>query len=308
MPERTREHEIGERALDAVRKTLSSKGFAIDDLRKDYGEDLLVQTSHEGQMDASRLWFQVKGTDDVARYRTSKRSKKERFSYPVRLDTAMRWIRTIDLVVVVLWDVERDAGWYAVPRRQVDDWQGRKTGQKNVTLHFGKSLETEPIPPSKGVFDPEAAYRLAWESRFEHFRMLSLSALNVWGERETSPSTEGEDMRKLALIMDEFLRLLDLTDREHDKPGELMINRETRERAVELYKALIYGELGEPPEDLGDQVRLVAAKVILERLEKIDPMLGMPAMLFGYAAHALALALGLARFFEEYPDAAKRPG
>lgn len=307
MPERPDEHKIGARAVAAVDKLLKERGFAVDQISEDYGEDLLVQTDHEGRMDASRLWVQVKGTADVERHRTSKKSKKERFSYSVPMGHAMRWIRTIDLVIVVLWDVERDTGWYAVPRRQIDEWQCKMSGQKEVTLHFGKSSETEPGPVAKGVFSPETLSRLAWESRFEHFRLLALSTLDVRREREGAPSIEGAESQRLALIMDEFLRLLGLVDPDHSDPTELMVKEEVRERIKELYEALIYGEMGEPPEDVGDQLRLVAARVILERIAEIDPMLGMPSALLGYTAHALALSVGLARFYAgEQPAGPRR--
>lgn len=304
MPERPGEHEIDERAVSAVRKAFEDNRFTVSEVSSDYGEGLLVQTNHEGRMDASRLWVQVKGTDDVRRHRHSKKSKRG-FSLSVPLDTAMRWIRTIDLVIVVLWDVEREAGWYAVPRRQVDDWSGLMSGQESVALDFGKSAGG---PSSKGKFDTKVACRLGWESRFEHLRMLTLSALDVTKEEERRSPDGPEEQRKLALIMAEFLRLLGLTDPEHTEAGEIMIKRETRERAVELYKALLYAEQDEPSKDFGAQIRLVAGRVILERLAEIDPDLGMPVALLGPTSQALALALGLARYYEEFPDELKPAG
>jgi len=304
VPERPKEHKIGERARSAVTDVLANAGHAIDEVSKDYGDDLLVQTDHKGHMDASRLWVQVKGTEDVTRYSTSKKSPKDRFSLQVSFDTAIRWIRTIDLAIVVLWDVERKTGWYAVPRRQIDVWKGTMSGQKHVTLHFGKTLDTEPRPPKQGEFTSGAAARLAWESRFEHFHMLMLDARHIAEWQESKPSAmEGQENRKLALVMDEFLRLLELTDPEHPKPGEIMVRRETRERATALYKALIYGEpidgaVVENPEDPADGLRLIAGKVILERLSAIDPDLAIPPLLFATATHALTLSLGLARYLD----------
>jgi hypothetical protein len=292
-----------------VRETLERAGHAIDEIGRDYGEDLLVQTHHKGHMDASRLWVQVKGTEDITGYRTSKKSRKDRFSLSVPFDSAIRWIRTIDLAIVVLWDVENDVGWYAVPRRQVDVWQGTTSGQKYVTLHFGKTLETEPRPPRQGEFTREAARRLAWESRFEHFHMLTLDALHIaeWWEGEPS-ATKGEERRKLVLIMEEFLDLLELIDRDQTEPGQIMVKSERRQRAYDLFKALIYGEpidgeVVEKPKKPEDSVRLIAGRVILERLSEIDPDLAMPALLFGKASETLALLLALVRYFEgESPE------
>ena len=295
MPLRTREHEVGDLAVAGVIYTLVRAGHAIQEISKDYGEDLLVQTSYAGHMDASRLWVQVKGTEDISRYRTSKKSPKERFSLQVPLATAIRWIRTIDLVVVVLWDVEAEAGWYAVPRRQVDDWDGTVSGKKSTTLHLGQLSQTEPRPFSKDRFTPETVARLTWESRFEHFRLLALSE-DTSVERGQERSER--DSRRLTLLMNEFLRLLDLTDRDHPEPGEIMVRAEVRARAAELYDALIHGELVEEvPDTPLAQLMLVSGRVILERLEEIDPLLAMPPLLYHNASHALAGLLGLAREF-----------
>jgi hypothetical protein len=315
MPERPREHKVGERARSAVEGVLADAEHAVSEVSRDYGEDLLVQTDHKGHMDASRLWVQVKGTDDVTRYRTSKKSRKERFSLSVPFETAIRWIRTIDLAIVVLWDIEKKTGWYAVPRRQVDVWKGTMSGQKNVTLHFGRTLDTEPRPPKQGQFTIEAAARLAWESRFEHFHMLLLDARHVaeWQGGELS-AREGGEKRKLALVMNEFLRLLELIDSEHPEPGEIMVKCQPRQRAAALFKALMDGEpidgkVVKMAEDPVDAVRLVAGKVILERLSAIDPDLAMPALLFAEAAHALALPLGLGRYLSgEVPGDLKEGG
>lgn len=298
MPQRPQEHKIGGLAAASVTKILKEEGFAVDAVSEDYGEDLLVQTDHEGKMDASRLWIQVKGTADIDRYRTSKKSKKERFSYPVSFDHVKRWIRTIDLVIVVLWDVEQDIGYYAVPRRQVDEWKPTMSGQKDVTLHFGKAPETEMGPAAKGIFSSETVSRLTWEARFEHFRMLTLSALDVAREREGLSTDESAENQKLTLITAEFLRLLGLTDPSVE-PTEVMTRIEVRERATELYRALIQGELGECPDDIGTQLRLVGERVVLERIAEIDPKLGMPAMLLGHTAYALTGLLTHGRTYEE---------
>ncbi len=296
MPERPDEHKIGGRAVAAVHKLLKDQGFAVDEIKEDYGEDLLVQTDHEGRMDASRLWIQVKGTANLDNYRVSKKSKKDRFKYSFPLGHAMRWIRTIDLVIVVLWDVEKETGWYAVPRRQVDEWESVLSGQKEITLQFGKTPGNEGGPAAKGVFSAEAMQRLVWESRFEHFRMLTVSALDVAKAQSPEPSTEGTENRKLVLIMNDLLKLLDIVDSEHEDPSEIMVKPEVRLHAMEIYERMLSGEM---PKDPGTLMGLLACRVILERMAEIDPMLGMPAKLLGHASHALSLPLGLARFYVE---------
>src|SRR5215212_5674101 len=101
MPQRPREHVLGDQALNEAAAVIARAGHAVERVANDYGEDLLVQTSHAGRMDASRLWLQVKGTGSLDRYRR----KRGGFSLPVDLDHALRWSRSADLVAVVLWDL-----------------------------------------------------------------------------------------------------------------------------------------------------------------------------------------------------------
>jgi hypothetical protein len=297
MTHRPKEHVTGDRAISAVREAFEEHGFAVNENRKDYGEDLLVQTHHEGRMDASRLWVQVKGTEDVNSYRTSKKSKKDRFSLSFPLGTVMRWIRTIDLVIVVLWDVKRKAGWYAVPRRQINEWDVVRSGQKTVTLKFRKSPQGGPS--IYGEFDTKAAYRLGWESRFEHFNLLVLKTLEVARERHGGSPTDLEERQKLSLIMRDFLRLLGFIDPEHADPTSIMLKNEVRVRAVEICKALLAGELGERPEGPEDAVMLTAVNMVAERLSEIDLAPAMPQLLFLQTCQALATLLALGRFNQE---------
>ena len=82
MPQRPKEHVLGDQALNEVAAVISRAGHAVERVANDYGEDLLVQTSHAGRMDASRLWLQVKGTESLDRYRRK------------RGDSAFQWIST----------------------------------------------------------------------------------------------------------------------------------------------------------------------------------------------------------------------
>jgi hypothetical protein len=66
MPKRDDKHIIGDKASLAVQRIIADAGFAVETISNDYGEDLLVQTHHAGEIDASRLWFQVKGTMNLA--------------------------------------------------------------------------------------------------------------------------------------------------------------------------------------------------------------------------------------------------
>lgn len=299
MAKRPNEHLIGERAVFAVQKVIADAEQTVEEIKKDYGEDLMVQTNHAGRMDASRLWFQVKGTDDSRRHRL-KRSKGE-LSYSVSFEHAVKWIRSVDLVIVVLWDVKREEGWYAIPRRQINEWPGTISGASSTTLRFGEhdqTAETEENPASMGRFTVETMKRLVWESRFEHFRLLLLSAFDTARERGELSTAEGVTMPRLLLLLAELLELLSMLDRDAGGPEEVEVTSETRQRTVAAMKAL-FEDPDEVREDeskververLGVQAAEIAT---LERLAEIDPDLVMPGFLLERTAEALAGGSGL---------------
>lgn len=167
-------------------------GYAAEVVSKDYGEDLLVQTSHAGQMDASRLWLQVKGTADIKRHLL--KSGDMRLS--VSFEHALRWSRSADLVAVVLWDAVASQGWYTLPLYEVDPLEGFLSAQKRTTLRFDQ----------QDVFTVDVVRMLAWESRIEHFRQLMLSARSIDMQRKE----KGETSKLVSLLALDFLMLLGL--------------------------------------------------------------------------------------------------
>lgn len=111
MPIRSEQHQIADKAVAKVKEVWTSIGATAEEVQKDYGEDLLVQTCLNNKMDASRLWVQVKGVRSAPG--TGKPNGRK--TIRVRADLALRWARTADVLLLVLWDVENDQGWYCLP-------------------------------------------------------------------------------------------------------------------------------------------------------------------------------------------------
>jgi hypothetical protein len=61
MPYRPIQHQISSKAVAKVCDIWSNTGAAVEEIQRDYGEDLLVQTCLNEKLDASRIWVQVKG-------------------------------------------------------------------------------------------------------------------------------------------------------------------------------------------------------------------------------------------------------
>jgi hypothetical protein len=159
MPKRPIQHEIADRAVAAVRKVWAETGAAVEEIRRDYGEDLLVQTSLNGRMDASRIWVQVKGTCDGAMLLESGRKR----TVSVTSELARRWAQTADAVVVVLWDVDRHLGWFGQPPSGLDVAPPVNDGSSGL---IGIEI------CSDDRFTREGAEVLAWRARLHHATRL----------------------------------------------------------------------------------------------------------------------------------------
>lgn len=220
-----------DKASQAVQSVITEAGFAVEAVHHDYGEDLLVQTSHEGEMDASRLWFQVKGTegmDELAR-------QGERFAYSFPHGHLMRWIRSGDPVVVVLWDVPGRVGYFAQPEKQVDEPDYDAGLPATTTLYFSKS----------DVLDSSAVRRLAWLSRMQRYRMLILSAMDAAKDSRLNAAfgevggevDEGRNSVVTTLTID-FLISVNVIERHHGPPEKLWLSARAyetfREHALDL--------------------------------------------------------------------------
>jgi hypothetical protein len=72
-------------------------------------------------------------------------------------------VRSADRVIVVLWDITQNNGWYASVD-QIDELDA--IGQRYVTLRFDENDR----------LDADAVDLLVWESRVEHYTTLVLRA------------------------------------------------------------------------------------------------------------------------------------
>lgn len=275
MPRRTSEHIIGDRGQLAVQKVLGDAGFAVDVVHHDYGDDLLVQTSHAGEIDACRLWFQVKSTTSIDRHRR----KNGSFAYSVPYGHAVRWVRSLDLVVFVLWDVEGDVGYFAEPTTQVSNW--KPTGQATVTLRL----------QAGDVLDVPAARRLAWESRLlHHFRYRFLAA------RGDDPADSyGLRSPQVGMLALEFLRLVGIVVGDGGTPERFRPSVETHSALRAEFKRLSDAALraNDLTTSTRTQLYKAAIRVVLNHVEVVTDGLGTPDYMLIPAVGVLLMLSGL---------------
>ncbi|HET7445731.1 MAG TPA: DUF4365 domain-containing protein [Solirubrobacterales bacterium] len=257
VTQRPKEHQVGLKALKAVSHLFRNAEQDPREVANDYGEDLVVQTSHEGRMDASRLWVQVKGTARIKQHK-----KGGGLSLPVSFDHAMRWIHAVDLVVVVLWDVVERIGWWAIPRDQVDVFGALKAGKKTITLRFSE----------EDVLTEEAVGSLVWRSRLEHHRLLVLAAHDTELELERTEGIKSADRVLTAL---DFTDLIGITERRSGPDGlAYRVRAEVWDEFGGLFRSLEEKELTEKDRVLG-----AALVTLFRRASMIDDAIDLPGVL-----------------------------
>ncbi|MET8611763.1 DUF4365 domain-containing protein [Streptomyces misionensis] len=152
MPKRTRQHQVASLAVAAVRHVWNSQGAAVDEIKEDYGEDLLVQTCLDERMDPSRIWVQVKGTESIPL------DSNRLPTIYIDAEQVFRWARSADIVVAILWDIVRNVGWYSIPRDEFNPTELHKRRDGKFPLTFAINRP----------FNIEAAEHLAWSARLSH--------------------------------------------------------------------------------------------------------------------------------------------
>ena len=204
MPHRPDSHIVSDKALHSVMDICIQCGWACEPVHKDYGEDILVQTSYNGIVDHSRIWIQVKGTRNLNKHY----SKKYGYSMKVSLDHALKWVRSADLVVVVLWDVEKNYGLWSLPKDCVNEWD----------WYLLKTEKSRLIFSENSLFDLENALKIGWIARFNHYMSLILNARDRdlahlrYSVRSNNPNIDYKN--RAPLIAYDFVRLIQVFDGE----------------------------------------------------------------------------------------------
>jgi len=155
---RPTEHVIGDREVAAVMSICYECGWTCDVIRSDYGEDLVAQTSLGSALDPFRILIQVKSTQRI------------RSAAPVTCRVshrhALRWCRSREPVVAVLWELAGKRGWYSLPGEEFDQQALWLSDARSVRIVFDRAKEI-----SRASFDV-----LAWHLRLSYYKDRVLKA------------------------------------------------------------------------------------------------------------------------------------
>jgi hypothetical protein len=261
MARRTDSHVISDLALNRVMQICGECGWACETVHKDYGEDLLIQTHYKGIVDHYRIWIQVKGTRNIKRFY----SKDQGYSIMIPVQQMLKWVRSKEIIVVILWDVENDLGLWAMPQDFIDDWNIYTTEGKKVRLNFQDTA----------VFDKEQAVEISWRARIDHYTDLIDQAAQAEREYLKIPAGKRDPEKKsrIPLLVSDLLRMLGILK------GDFL-----EKESVEFY----HNQLKELSESMPKEEAeaLAVCLVILKELYRVSPKGASPVSLIA-ACHAL---------------------
>jgi hypothetical protein len=199
VPRRTIQHVIGAQAAAAVGKIWVDAGAAVEEIRVDYGEDLSVQTALKGIVDPFRIWVQVKGKSRVAPPRRGASRKVN-----ISVAHAKKWNQSTEEVIVVIWDITSQTGWYAYPRRQIDVSRMFLSQDGQTTLEFEETSR----------FDKDAVREITWRCRMRNLlgQYLAAQDLDEWATAYAEETGQPIGMRALGEKVRVATRLLEMVD------------------------------------------------------------------------------------------------
>jgi hypothetical protein len=108
-PKRPRSHRNADLSVSHVHRVFESVGWTVEDLDKDYGEDLLVRIFQNDEVTPYAFFIQVKSTVQIEKYLT----RDGRYvRYPLTSGHVDHWAKFSELVLVVVWDAVRDIAYW----------------------------------------------------------------------------------------------------------------------------------------------------------------------------------------------------
>ena len=257
MPQRSDSHIIADLALNQVRMICNRLHWACEVVHYDYGDDLLVQPSYQGIVEHFKIWIQVKGTRNIAKHR----NREGNFSINVEPDNVLKWVRSKDLAFVVLWDVEKNVGFWNIPKWSVNQWDYYLLESKLIKLTFSQDDH----------FNEQQAVRIGWLARIDHYKTLLYDAIvrddDIQQIESAARSTKAgvySHQSLVPLITFDFLRLVGVIssdDAELFDKGYLTMYRngiDTLSKEADL----------ENPEQIK---RMAATLALLSKVEDIAP-------------------------------------
>ncbi len=185
-------HLLGHKAVLEVCKILDDAGAISEQIKNDYGEDLIIQTHLKHNADNFHVLIQVKGR---------RLSPKNDGSYSIRVDVdhLRRWVSHVFSILVCIYEENTQTVYAFSPRDHFSLWELSTTKSKTLSVRLSKDH----------VFDPETAKVAIWNCRIEYYsRMIGWHENTIHHARQMEgiDNTEDHVNREMNIIVFNFLK------------------------------------------------------------------------------------------------------
>ena len=167
MPRVHASHLKGNLAVSFLKQELARVGILADEIRNDYGEDLLLQTNLRNVADPFAVRIQVK-------FVNLKKRKNGRYSFRFSVEHLQRWIGHTDPVLICLCDPLLEKYALIDPKETLRLWDLAMTGRQTISIQFS---EHEIVRNSQQLQD------LVWRVRIEYYsaKISQLESTYLYG-------------------------------------------------------------------------------------------------------------------------------
>lgn len=156
MTRRTKEHELETASRDQLTALFHGKGWTVESIRSDYGEDLFVRVFAAGRATPWIFFVQVKAFSDISKLHVA---RGKYLSVPVDPDHVGAWASLREPVVLAAWDAVTRLVYWQTVQAAVDvasrrsEFAGRRTPTRKLRV------------PTENILDDGGADRLALRAR-----------------------------------------------------------------------------------------------------------------------------------------------
>jgi hypothetical protein len=227
-PHRPRSHQFADKAIVRLHDAFISAGWTVEDLDKDYGEDLLVRIFKNEQATSYTFYVQAKSTSNIRRYI---RKNDTFISYPFNTQHLQHWNDFWEPVVLAIWDSQADVTY----------WETAQTPERLPDIARKRPIFFIPL---SNVLDDEGMKRIAARTVRRHRRF----------EREQQGAQ---------ILIDRLQELLGIEIEYEPQAGLLSVA--TPDGRTEL---TVFGKLQERTQDLADSERISIEEMIHRVLNK----------------------------------------
>jgi hypothetical protein len=189
MPQRPRSHQLESLATTHLESMFREKGWIVERLREDYGEDLFVRIFQRGRATNFSFFVQSKATDSA---RVVRNFGEKCISVRITSDHARHWLGMGQPVLLTIYDsINRVTYWETVQTYlESDAGPILSASKRTVTVHI----------PMTNVLDPRGLNRIQTRTEKRFWRLeaqkTGVTALlrnisDVWGVKINYDAEKG---------------------------------------------------------------------------------------------------------------------